>query len=103
MSPAERDRMIREAFDAASFPKPRDENGKLKAISLPEMEKLLYTAIQITPDDLRLLAYKRASAAKEHLLATGRVEAKRLFVVGSEISDRRSRKDLKPQVQFRLE
>lgn len=103
LSPAERDRMIREAFDAASFPKPRDENGKLKAISLPEMEKLLYTAIQITPDDLRLLAYKRASAVKEHLLATGRVEAKRLFVVESVISDRRSRKNLKPQVQFRLE
>jgi len=102
ISTPERDAMIQKAFDAATFPKPRDEKGQLKKLSPPEMEKLLYTAITISADDLRQLAYQRASAAKEYLLATGQIDGGRLFVTEPIVEGRQAQKDLKPQVQFNL-
>jgi hypothetical protein len=102
LTPQERNAMIQKAFDAADFPKPRDEKGHLKKLSPPEMEKLLYTAIKIGRDDLRRLAYDRASAAKAYLLAKGRIDSGRLFVVEPRIPDDSAGKDAKPQVQFNL-
>jgi hypothetical protein len=102
ISPEERNAMIQKAFDAADFPKPRDEKGHLKKLSPPEMEKLLYTAIDIATGDLRRLAYDRASAAKTNLLAKGRIESGSLFVVEPRIRGDNIRKDAKPQVQFNL-
>ena len=102
IAPQEHNAMVQKAFDAADFPKPRDKNGNLKKLSLPEMEKLLYTAIDISADDLRRLALDRASAAKAYLLAKGRIESGRLFVVEPRISGDNARKNPEPQVQFNL-
>lgn len=102
IAPQERSAMVQEAFDAADFPKPRDEKGRLKKIPPPEMEKLLYTAINIGSDDLRRLAYDRASAAKAYLLAKGRIESGRLFVVEPQVPGGDDGKDAQPQVQFSL-
>lgn len=77
----ERNKLVQRAYGAAKFPKPRDERGKLKKLSFPEMEKLLYTAIQITKDDLRLLAHQRASVVKKYLIDQGKVEVERLFII----------------------
>lgn len=85
LSPEERVKLVKKAYDAAKFPKPRDEKGNLKKIGPAEMEKLLYTAIEITDDDLRLLAHQRASAAKAYLAEHGKVEADRLFLVEPKI------------------
>jgi uncharacterized protein involved in outer membrane biogenesis/outer membrane protein OmpA-like peptidoglycan-associated protein len=81
ISAEERDLMIRQAYAAATFPKPRDEKGKEKVLPPEEMEKMLYTAIEITDDDLRALASQRALATKSYLLETGKVEAQRLFTL----------------------
>jgi hypothetical protein len=102
ISPEERNTMVQKAFDAADFPKPRDEKGRLKKIPPAEMEKLLLTAIDIGADDLRRLAHDRASAAKAYLLAKGRIESGRLFVVEPRIPGGNAGKDAKPQVQFSL-
>jgi hypothetical protein len=85
LSPEERVKLVKKAYDAAKFPKPRDEKGALKKIGPEEMEKLLYTAIEITDDDLRLLAHQRAAAAKSYLAEHGKVEAGRLFIVEPKI------------------
>ncbi len=101
ITPQERDLMIQEAFEAAALPKPRDDKGQLKKLSPPEMEKLLYTAVDISADDLRHLAYQRATAAKEYLLTTGRIEAQRLFLTEPDIENAAQKKS-KAQVEFNL-
>ncbi len=98
LSPEERVKLVEKAYDAAQFPKPRDEKGALKKIGPDEMEKLLYTAIQITDDDLRLLAHQRASAAKAYLAEQGKVEADRLFIVEPKIEGGEA--ELRSRVKF---
>jgi hypothetical protein len=44
------------------------------------MEKLLFTHIEVTTDDLRLMALERAQNVKEYLLKTNKVTADRLFL-----------------------
>jgi hypothetical protein len=98
----ERSQQVQRAYDAAEFPKPRDKKGKLKKLSLSEMEKLLYTAIAITHDDLRLLAHQRASAAKEYLLNQGQVEVQRLFIIEPVIEGADAGEQLQSRVKFNL-
>lgn len=100
LSPEERSKLVKKAYDAAQFPKPRDEKGALKKLGQEEMEKLLYTAIEITEDDLRLLAHQRASAAKAYLAEHGKVAEERLFIVEPEISG--GEEELLSRVKFNL-
>jgi hypothetical protein len=44
------------------------------------MEKLLFTAITISPADLRQLAMERAEAAKDRLLEDGRLRPSRIYI-----------------------
>ncbi|MGD9365635.1 MAG: DUF748 domain-containing protein [Desulfobacteraceae bacterium] len=98
----ERNRQVQRAYDAAEFPKPRDKKGKLKKLSFPEMEKLLYTAIAITNDDLRLLAHQRASAAKDYLLNQGKIEVQRLFIIEPKIEGADAEEQLQSRAKFNL-
>jgi hypothetical protein len=100
LSPEERSKFVKKAYDAAQFPKPRDEKGALKKLGQDEMEKLLYTAIEITEDDLRLLAHQRASAAKAYLAEHGKVAEERLFIVEPEITG--GEEELLSRVKFNL-
>jgi hypothetical protein len=102
LDPQERERMIRKAFDAATFPKPRDDKGQLKKLSPPEMEKLLYAATEVSADDLRALAYQRASAAKAYLQSTGKIDPGRLFIVEPQIEGLKEKQGLKARVKFNL-
>jgi len=79
--PEERGKYIEIAFEAAEFAKPRDAAGKIKILPLEEKEKLLFTNILISDDDLRLLAHERASAVKAFITEKGQVESERLFIV----------------------
>ncbi len=47
------------------------------------MEKLLLASLNPTPDALRHLAAARAEAVQRYLVATGKVKADQLFIVGS--------------------
>jgi hypothetical protein len=91
------------AYKAEKFPKPRNLIGLEKDIPLEEKEKLLRSHIQVTDDDLGLLAHARAQAVKESLLKTGQVEADRLFVVeGKELGKDREGKVSASRVDFGL-
>jgi hypothetical protein len=98
----EREKMVHHLYDNAQFAKPRDQNGKLKKLTAAEQEKLLYTAIQISDDDLRLLAHQRALAAKEYLVDQGQVEVSRLFIVEPRIENREPLNSQKNRVKFNL-
>ncbi len=46
-----------------------------------EMERLLTDTITVTDDDLRQLAYQRATVIRDYILASGKVEKERIFLV----------------------
>ena len=52
--------------------------------------------------DLRQLAFQRASAAKDYLLSTNKVEANRLFIIEPKIETGASGKETQPRVRFNL-
>ena len=72
--------LIARLFAASPIPRPRDEKGRIKKLDTAEMEKLLITAIAISPDDLRLLAHSRAKQAKDYLVEGG-VPPERIFII----------------------
>lgn len=101
VSEQEREGLIRAAFDAADFPKPRDSTGALKKLTVEEMEKLLFTAIAVSRDDLRQLAYQRANLAKDRLHAGDDVDPSRLFVVEPEIAAQGAKGEKRVKFSFK--
>ncbi|MCP2500813.1 MAG: DUF748 domain-containing protein [Deltaproteobacteria bacterium] len=91
------------AYKAEKFPKPRNFIGMAKDLPVPEMEKLMQTHIQVTDDDLRRLAVERASRARDHLVAPGKVEAERVFLVTPKtLPPERKEKLRDSRVDFRI-
>jgi len=81
VDPKEYPEYLKKAYREEKFPKPRNIIGMVKDIPVPEMEKLMYTHLQVTDDDLRLLAQRRARAVKDYLVASKQVEPERVFLV----------------------
>ncbi len=79
--PDETEDLLRLAYKAEKFPKPRNAIGLEKRLPPEEMEKLILTAIVVGPDDLRQLGLQRAQAVKEALGTRHGVSAERLFQV----------------------
>ena len=69
------------AYKAEKFPKPRNFIGMAKDLPVPEMEKLMLTHIRVTDDDLRRIAIDRGSHVRDRLVASGKVEPGRIFLV----------------------
>ena len=78
---AEYPKYLARAYKVEKFPKPRNFIGMAKDIPVPEMEKLMLTHIQVTDDILRQLAVDRASRVRDRLVAVGKVEPERVFLV----------------------
>ena len=97
-----REKMVQKVYKKAKFPKPRDEKGKPKKLNSAEKEKLLYTTIEISDDDLRLLAHQRALAAKEYLVNQGKVAVSRIFIVEPQIEAEAPQEEHKSRVKFNL-
>ncbi|MDD5563033.1 MAG: DUF748 domain-containing protein [Thermoanaerobaculaceae bacterium] len=83
VAPSEYDTYLTRAYKHGKFAKPRNWLGIAKKEPVAEMEKLLLASFDPTADALRQLATERAQAVQSHLLATGKVNADQLFVVGS--------------------
>jgi flagellar motor protein MotB len=84
IAPEEYEKYLTKAYKEETFPKPKNILGVDKALPLPEMEKLMFTSIEIKNDDLRLLASKRALAVKDYFLSIGGVAPERIFLVEPE-------------------
>nr|MBF0221842.1 hypothetical protein [Desulfobulbaceae bacterium] len=52
-----------------------------KNLSHSEIKEQILADIQASEEDLRLLAHERAANVKNYLIASGKVEAERLFVL----------------------
>ncbi|MFI5166099.1 MAG: DUF748 domain-containing protein [Thermoanaerobaculales bacterium] len=94
VSPDEYAAILKAAYDekfpppAAPPPPPPPKKGEAAPPPVPtpappsveEMAQRLRDAIPVTPDDLRQLAIARAKVVEEAILATGKVEANRVFL-----------------------
>jgi len=84
IAPEEYEKYLAKAYKDETFPKPKNLLGMDKALPPPEMEKLMFTYIEIKNDDLRLLASRRALAVKDYFLSMGGVAPERIFLVQPE-------------------
>jgi len=67
------------------------------------MEKLILTHIQISDDDLRLLASNRALNVKDYFLNTGQIDPGRVFLIEPEDLQPEEKEKLKSsRVDFKL-
>ena len=91
------------AYEAEKFPKPRTALGMKKGLSVPEMEKLMMTHLEVSDSDLRLLASQRAIQIKSLLLKDGTISADRIFVVEPKtLAPDKKEKAKNSRVDFRL-
>jgi len=81
VEPNEYDKYLKMVYDGERFAKPKTAIGTTKSLPSQEMEKLIYTHIDIKDEDLRTLANQRAASAKEALLKTGKVTVDRVFII----------------------
>jgi uncharacterized protein involved in outer membrane biogenesis len=103
VEPAEYPKYLSQAYKLEKFPKPRNFIGMAKDLPVPEMEKLMLTHLQVTDDDLRQLAAERASHVRDRLVATGKVEAERVFLVAPKtLPPERKEKVPNGRVDFRI-
>jgi uncharacterized protein involved in outer membrane biogenesis len=84
IEPEEYEKYLSRAYKEETFPKPRNFLGIAKKLPAPEMEKLIFTYIQISDDDLRLLASKRALTVKEYFSKSEQIDPGRIFLVEPE-------------------
>lgn len=75
IAPEEYETYLAIAFKEEGLPEPE---GEKKA---EEMERRLSDTITVTDDDLRQLAYQRASMIRDYILASGKVEKERIFLL----------------------
>jgi hypothetical protein len=100
---AEYPKYLARAYKVEKFPKPRNFIGMAKDLPVPEMEKLMLTHVQVTDDDLRRLAVERASRVRDRIVATGKVEPGRVFLVEPKtLAPERKEKLRDSRVDFRI-
>ena len=80
VTPEVRDALVAAAYAAAEFPKPRDESGKEKEISVAEKEKLLLTSIAVEERDLEEIAARRSERIREQMITRGNIDPGRIFL-----------------------
>ncbi|MFH1981014.1 MAG: DUF748 domain-containing protein [Pseudomonadota bacterium] len=71
---------IKRVYDKTDIAKPRNPDGSLKTLPPDEMEKLVFTSIDITEADLRRLSMQRAETAKNFIQADERIDSERVFL-----------------------
>jgi hypothetical protein len=100
---AEYPKYLARAYKVEKFPKPRNVIGMAKDLPGPEMEKLMLTHIQVTDDNLRQLTVERASRVRNRLVASGKVEPERVFLVEPKILPPERKEKLRDsRVDFRI-
>ncbi|MFZ5995496.1 MAG: DUF748 domain-containing protein [Thermodesulfobacteriota bacterium] len=94
---------LKKAYKNEKFPKPRNIIGIAKDLPVPEMEKLMFTHIEVKDDDLRLLASQRALKVKDYILKSNQIEQEKIFLVEPKDLQPEGKESLKnSRVDFKL-
>ncbi|HOO45541.1 MAG TPA: DUF748 domain-containing protein [Deltaproteobacteria bacterium] len=72
---------LRLAYKAETFDKPKNALGLDASIPAQQMEMLMKGHIQVTENDLRLLASQRAQQVKNYLIQSQQINPDRIFLV----------------------
>jgi len=103
IEPQAYEKYLLKAYKASDIPKPRDQLGRIKKLPIAEMEKLLYTGIDITDENLRLLAHERANIVENYIIASEKVEPRRVFIVEpASLADQEDKDKHQSRVNFSL-
>jgi hypothetical protein len=113
LAPEEHDRYLKMWFLAERAKEAKDKAGaageakhKPKPAAEPtpeEMKQALMGRVQVSEDEIRLLAQKRAEAVRDFMLASGKVEAQRVFLVEPKsLAPEKKEKMKDSRVDFRL-
>lgn len=81
IDPKEYPALLEKVYRAESFPKPRNLVGMVKTLPVEEMEKLILANTQVSDDDLRQLANRRAQRVRDFLVNQANVPGDRVFLV----------------------
>jgi hypothetical protein len=84
LTPDENKKYLARVYKEAKFDKPKDFVGLDKSLPPEEMKKLLLPSIQVTDDDLRHLADRRAAAVRKWM--SDKIDPGRLFLVPSKLT-----------------
>ena len=90
-TPEEYPALLKAAYRAESFPKPRTALGIARDLPVEEMETLILANVPAGEDELRLLGKRRAQAAQDYLTATRGIAAERVFLVAPKAGEERGR------------
>jgi hypothetical protein len=95
--PEEYETYLAMAYKEEGLPEPKGDN------KVEEMEKSLSDRITVTDDDLRQLAYQRASVIRDYIIASGKVEKERIFLLEPKSLMPEKRENIKDsRVDFQL-
>ena len=81
IAPEEYEDLLQAAYEAETFAKPKNFIGMEKTLPPAEAEALIRQHIEAGPAELEELAYARAQAVQDYLLAGDEVDAERVFLV----------------------
>ena len=98
----EREALVSRLYAEASFPKPRDEQGREKEIQTAEQEKLLLTNTEVTLQELVDLADRRSKIIMSFLADQG-LDPQRLFVQAPEAAKEEDQAGRKVKTVFKVE
>jgi hypothetical protein len=94
---------LKMAYKEEKFPKPRNIIGMAKDLPAPEMEKLMFTHLQVKDDDLRALAAQRTMKVKDYILKSEQVEPQRVFLIEPKTLQPEKKEKLKDsRIEFTL-
>lgn len=105
VTPDEYPALLKRAYQAEKFAKPRNALGFTKDLPVADMENLMLANITVSDDDLTALANRRAQAAKNWLATNGNVPADRMFLMASKsaVNEAKNEKKAPPaRVDFSL-
>ncbi|KAF1037467.1 MAG: hypothetical protein GAK35_03920 [Herbaspirillum frisingense] len=86
ISDAERAKYLERVYKDAKFDKPRNMIGLSKSLPPEEMQKLIIDNTQVTQDDLRNLAQRRADEVRNYLQEQSVIPPARIFLIAPKLN-----------------
>lgn len=85
VSAAERSKYLERVYKDAKFDKPRNMIGLTKSMPEAEMERLILEHTEVTKDDLRNLAQRRADQVRNYLQEQSVIDPARIFLIAPKL------------------
>lgn len=85
LNDAERGKYLERVYKDSKFDKPRNAIGLTRSLPAAEMEKLILEHTEVTQDDLRKLAQRRADQVRNYVQEQSLIEPSRIFLIAPKL------------------